>query len=144
MTLLLAAVHGFPAKPLPIHNIFNSVASKRLSDDTIMLYVAGGSNYEGRPYATFEVAKVYDKTTGIQEHTVQKLMIYPNPANDLITIEQSENEINTNIDILNIYGQLIESIQLSGKTTLNVSGYAKGVYLIRMRKTGAATTFVKQ
>jgi hypothetical protein len=56
--------------------------------------------------------------------------MYPDPAVDNITIEASQNVI---IKITNIQGQLIKIFNSTGnKTNIDVSAFARGVYIIRI------------
>ena len=56
--------------------------------------------------------------------------IYPNPANNNITIETG---CNASIEIFNIQGQLIKSLILNDiNTTINVSAFQSGVYTVKM------------
>jgi len=58
-----------------------------------------------------------------------QLTIYPNPASDNLEIITQPK---STIEILNIEGQLIKSLKLTdGKTELDVSDFASGVYIIR-------------
>jgi hypothetical protein len=55
---------------------------------------------------------------------------YPNPATDKITIETLQS---ATIEILNIHGQKILQQQVrQGKTDIDISGFAKGVYVLRL------------
>jgi len=69
---------------------------------------------------------------GIAENTsIEAMRVYPNPASDMINI-QSEN-LTGKIDLLNIHGQLVYSTESTDQLTrIDVSGYQKGIYFIRM------------
>ncbi len=68
---------------------------------------------------------------GINEAADQQVVIYPNPATTLVTIE-SAHAIN-NISIYNTVGQQVYAAGAQGtKTTMNVSNYANGTYMMRM------------
>jgi YVTN family beta-propeller protein len=56
--------------------------------------------------------------------------VYPIPAIDNLTIESPQDAV---IEITNIQGQPILQQQLQqGKTDINISGLAKGVYILRL------------
>ena len=62
--------------------------------------------------------------------------IYPNPSMDgKFNIEMSENSVGTtNIEVLNLMGELIYSIQPTGNTkiTFDISDQPNGIYLIKL------------
>ncbi len=68
--------------------------------------------------------------TGVNEvfgHGVLK--IYPNPANERFYVEHS-NAIRR-IQIFNIFGQLIDELEVSGRTTeINSQAYNPGIYIV--------------
>jgi len=70
--------------------------------------------------------------------------IFPNPAIDNITIETHQK---STMEILNIQGQTIiqQPIQ-QGKTNIDISGLAKGVYILRLNNNDktAVTKIVKE
>jgi hypothetical protein len=68
---------------------------------------------------------------------LSKIKVYPNPANDLIFIESSENLGELSLGLHNIFGQLLvpKRIIQTGKSTLemiDVSDLKPGVYFIRL------------
>ncbi|HNW71229.1 MAG TPA: T9SS type A sorting domain-containing protein [Bacteroidales bacterium] len=57
--------------------------------------------------------------------------IYPNPANDLITIETN---LCSEIEIFDIQGQLIKSMKTNGdKTNIDISGFSRGMYFVKLK-----------
>jgi GH25 family lysozyme M1 (1,4-beta-N-acetylmuramidase) len=89
-------------------------------------------------------------TSGITEQIPNNnFIIYPNPANNNITLENTS--LNDNKDelilIYNLQGQLIlQQPMLRSKTTIDISGFTAGMYFIKV-KTGSGVEvkkFVKQ
>ena len=82
---------------------------------------------------------------GINEITANnKFAIYPNPANDFITIVSPEK---ATIEILNTEGQIIKSIKNHGtKVKIDLVNIPAGVYMIRARtdKEVVTKTFIKK
>jgi len=70
-----------------------------------------------------------DETASINENLNQQPMIvYPNPAKNIITIESKQN---LEIEIFSIEGQKIKSFKLmNNKTDLDVLDLASGVYIL--------------
>ena len=77
--------------------------------------------------------------TGTQQLTIQnsEFIIFPNPANDNITIENTSlDNQGEMISIYNIQGQLLfQQLMEQQKTEINVSGFAGGLYIVQI-KTG--------
>ncbi|MGE0567479.1 MAG: T9SS type A sorting domain-containing protein [Bacteroidia bacterium] len=70
---------------------------------------------------------------GISENTfINMLLIYPNPADDFITVEASSNLIAiSEIRVYDVSGRLVKSISVNNfKKTFSVEGLEKGIYLI--------------
>jgi len=70
--------------------------------------------------------------TGIDEtnNNENNIAVYPNPAKDKLTIKSLQK---STIEILNIQGQIILQQQIQqGKIDINISGLAKGVYILRL------------
>jgi hypothetical protein len=71
-------------------------------------------------------------TLGIKEinNNVSNIAVYPNPAIKDLTIKTSQE---ATIEILNIQGQtILQQILQQGKTDIDISGLAKGVYILRL------------
>jgi hypothetical protein len=69
--------------------------------------------------------------SGINEKELSdRIKVYPNPATDNITIIAPQKSI---IEILNIQGQtIIQQPLQQGKTDIDISSIAKGVYILRL------------
>ncbi len=76
-------------------------------------------------------------TTGISEKiSDNNFIIYPNPANDNITIENAS--LNNNqaemISIYNMQGQLLlQQLIQQQKIEINISGFTNGMYIVRVK-----------
>jgi hypothetical protein len=72
--------------------------------------------------------------------------IYPNPANDKLTLEGSEN--GTDITLINIVGRQVYSGKIeSAVHQISLSGLAEGIYLLQLKAADGAvysTKIVKQ
>jgi PKD repeat protein len=87
--------------------------------------------------------QVIDATTGIKQvsNNNKQIMIYPNPANDVITLE-GEVEIGI-ISIYNTIGELIQQTRSNQKSiTLDISRLASGIYMANAL--GKYSKFIKQ
>ena len=69
----------------------------------------------------------YSSTVGIDEPTENPLTVWPNPAKDFVRIEGTEV---SEAQVYNALGQVVKTVK--GSNEINVSGLAKGVYLLRI------------
>ncbi len=86
-----------------------------------------------------------DNTVSVTEFDFSsKIAIYPNPANDLVTIKISDPNITIDaVKLLNYAGQEVANIKPSnGTNSLNfdVSNYPPGVYFLQLKNTDGITT----
>lgn len=84
---------------------------------------------------------------GIKEASEKiAVSVYPNPANDQLTIEV-EKYMNTTAEIFNLQGQLMQSARLQdSKTILAVNNLANGMYVVKVSNAEGVSTqkFVKE
>jgi hypothetical protein len=84
---------------------------------------------------------------GIHELQESRLSLYPNPADEKITIETSGVTKESNLSIVNIEGQEVLTRQITElKTQLDISSLPSGVYFIRVtnERTVEVGKFVKK
>ena len=97
-----------------------------------------------------KIAKYNSALTGIGERSRSNVMsLFPNPANDQITIEFT-SALNTVLEIKNIFGQTlynetIKSIPAKQSKSIDISAFSKGVYFIRINsgETVISSKFIK-
>jgi endonuclease I len=59
--------------------------------------------------------------------------VYPNPANDAITININSSSANNYVSIRNIYGaSVLNKILVSNNESLSLSSFAKGIYTVQI------------
>ena len=77
------------------------------------------------------VCVINESNVGIQDNMEAKqLVAYPNPCINQITIENMENN---ELQVLNIYGQVIESYTIdSNNYVLNTQNWTLGVYMLKI------------
>ena len=77
---------------------------------------------------------------GLFENDFQKLVIYPNPSNGSFTIDHSLNQQGI-ISVFTTSGKLVCKMTLDGgdKTTFDMSGEPKGIYLIELSCEGVTS-----
>lgn len=123
------------------------------NDSIVLLYRVDGSkpwqpiNYEHQGYGNYGRMIVNDVKTGEyvlgmwdEEHAAINEIkdetgfeVFPNPANNNINIIL-QNEINDNIIMTNIKGQVVKDIAVNGReTTINIEDLANGTYFLKLK-----------
>lgn len=88
-----------------------------------------------------------EATTALTPETIAAMSVYPNPANDLVTVEftaaSETNEVE--VAIFNTMGQMVSSTNFIGpvKTTVDLSDLRTGMYLVIVKEDGAAAHTIK-
>ncbi len=88
-----------------------------------------------------------DQVVAEEEMVESEFNVFPNPAVDWINVNPGNYESQYTLKIYNLQGKLVENQEgLSGQTTVQVSGYPKGVYLFELtgenlRKTKKITVY---
>jgi hypothetical protein len=84
---------------------------------------------------------VYRKLlTGIKDdNSLLRVRIYPNPANENITIEVPNNQENTEAVLFDLNGKQLASKEFNGKTIFDISEISAGIYFIEIRTMNAVS-----
>lgn len=121
---------------------------------TILLAASGGDNdnfivfkdHEGTVVVETDRAFGNSLTTRfyasgvlqVEDNSLEGVQLFPNPAQDLLTITNAEQ---AEIRIFNILGQeLLKTTALSSNETVNVSAFQSGSYFVKISKDGKTTT----
>ena len=73
------------------------------------------------------------------ENQIQSLMVYPNPANSLVTIESPFSTLER-ISVYSITGLLLLEKEVSAnQATIDVSGFASGTYFVKATSKNASS-----
>jgi hypothetical protein len=92
----------------------------------------------------YDTLNVYAWPTSINNNTKNKkqFSIYPNPAKDELMVSIFDDAMG-DVAVYNIYGsKLISQKAINNSLKINVSGLAKGVYLIKYN--GGLQRFIKE
>ncbi len=88
-----------------------------------------GNNYKSR--------FTYSSESYVENNNSEKISIYPNPANDNVLINFSENISVQEIEILNNSSEVISKTGMfrgnNQETSINISGLSPGTYFIRIK-----------
>ena len=64
-----------------------------------------------------------------------QISIFPNPANTSLTLQLPPSSKNIELEITNAIGQkILSQKENTFSATIDISGYAKGVYFIRLKE----------
>lgn len=88
----------------------------------------------------------YLKPSGIDDLTSHNLNVYPNPADNKISIQSGTYLPNISIKIFNCLGKLVIEQSLNRLTDLDISNLEKGVYFLHILSSNQSITqpFIKQ
>ncbi|MCW5519780.1 DUF1028 domain-containing protein [Aureitalea sp. L0-47] len=134
------------------------------SSTTAYLLVYKEDDLPGQPYLRLNVGQqpsgtepidilqgLYDDFLANEDNTLQnKLKLYPNPAKETITLESIPGVELNSIEIFDLNGKLIQSLDLSNTSDLlvelNISSYDSGVYFVKVNSPEGVSSmkFVKQ
>jgi len=79
------------------------------------------------------VSKLSGATSIEEETELVKVSLYPNPANSIVNVETNSKE---SLMVFNLLGKMIYSdTQNNGITTIDVSSWNKGIYLVQVGNT---------
>ncbi|MCD4729319.1 MAG: T9SS type A sorting domain-containing protein, partial [Bacteroidales bacterium] len=117
--------------------------------------INGGSTWEWQPTPTYEMLEsifFVDENTGwaVGRSTILKTMnggflnttnlpiaqaefnIYPNPVSREMVVEAISFNGLSELDLVNLNGQVIHSCQFENETTIDMSNYSSGIYLVKI------------
>jgi hypothetical protein len=79
---------------------------------------------------------------GVAEHSLQNVILYPNPATDNITIICGDNASGSQIEVIDATGRLVLSpYVISGNSVVvDVSSLPEGIYFVRVNKGSVVLT----
>lgn len=86
-----------------------------------------------------------DTTLVVQQNSVCKIRIFPNPVSDILNIDLTSSESKQiDLDILSLDGRVIYTNvlkQVAGVQPINVSAMTQGVYLLRIKSREYSESF---
>jgi hypothetical protein len=80
------------------------------------------------------VMRYRDNTVGLNSvvNSQSSLIIYPNPASDILKIQLPREYINESIQIYNSLGYLVKRVKLSQSNSIDIKGLPNGIYFLRL------------
>lgn len=99
------------------------------------LNIFGSHEYNAGVQSVYKTGKsiiesiIFNYTVGIDDLTNQNLKLFPNPARDIVTINNTKSGY---IEIYNSIGSLVSKRKsFNHKTIINISGFDEGIYLLK-------------
>ncbi|MDN3723010.1 T9SS type A sorting domain-containing protein [Aequorivita sp. SDUM287046] len=113
-------------------------------DNKIIL--AGHSYSAGGDDSEIVVARYTNETLGIADNENVEFRLYPNPANEQITIELSDASSNYQVAIYDVLGKKVYTSEIQKVGQIDVSALASGTYLVKLNSDNKSSVvrFVKQ
>ncbi len=103
-----------------------------------------GTSYNSS-YANPKSVTVVSNTTGIADQEAENAQIYPNPATDFITLQNTETV--DVVEIFNMMGaQVIRKTHVAAGEQINISQLTSGIYFLKQTTDGSTSTqkFIKR
>ncbi len=74
-------------------------------------------------------------TTDVAENKVSSLQVFPNPADENVTINFGEQVVSGTVTLVNVLGETVFSAQLTQTTQVNIEtgNFAAGVYVVQIQ-----------
>ncbi|MCB0768993.1 MAG: T9SS type A sorting domain-containing protein [Flavobacteriales bacterium] len=96
-----------------------------------LLYIPSDATVYGNGNA-HAVRFVMDASVSVNDvTTIEGVTMYPNPTNGILRINTEDFE-KYNVEVINVLGELMMTTSFSGNTTLDLTGFAAGVYNVRL------------
>ena len=110
-----------------------------------ILYISNTAYYYNGSTTYTNKVQVSSTVLGIENYNEIGWNVYPNPVNDILTIETNANKEHR-IEIINLIGQSIYASNFYSKVIIDVSLYPKGVYIIKLSNDKETITkkFIKE
>ena len=114
------------AAPSDVATVVNGlVTSLKEGTVTITATAADGSGISDAIDIVIKVPEPH--VSGIQESSVGQIKVFPNPANDFITLNIAQQSI---VSIHNIVGERVMNQILEVGGTIDISGLVNGIYIV--------------
>ena len=112
-----------------IGNVTTTTFEDEIEESGIYKYSVYAVNANGAMSAPVSVLVEMDYT-GVAENQNANINVYPNPANDVLTINVNSN--NFKYQLINSLGQVVRSGNASNKAVIKVGDLNKGIYFLNI------------
>lgn len=102
------------------------------ASNTMILSITGTS------FASEVNAMIYVGTVNIEDEALQDMLIFPNPATELINIEGNANI--QQVELYNLQGQRV-AMEVGNVRTLSLNGISAGMYIMKVTTDNGTATY---
>lgn len=83
-----------------------------------------------------------DGVAGVNQNLASKLSVYPNPANNVVNIDNNENILVSAVSIVDLNGRTVKSVKFDGVSNaqINISDLSSGMYMMNISSDKGMTT----
>ena len=84
---------------------------------------------------------VTERTTnvGIEDYDAAAISVFPNPTTGMVQVSSSKFQV-SGVDVYDVYGKLLKTDAMMDNSTVDMSGYAAGVYFLRVSTENGVVT----
>ncbi|GIR59921.1 MAG: hypothetical protein CM15mP65_25020 [Crocinitomicaceae bacterium] len=100
-----------------------------------------GVSYPGSVYTAYNEVQVYEDLSwvnSISENTNEKVVIYPNPTNDKISVSVENNNGLVKTEIFDIIGN---RLLVSTENIISIQHFSNGVYVVKVTHNNEVSEF---
>ncbi|MDO7173272.1 T9SS type A sorting domain-containing protein [Mariniflexile sp. AS56] len=133
-------------EPVPTLNTSTDAATGTRNDIVVVrMSLESNANTPTTVFDEIRIGKTWasvvtNPTLGVSKNNLDsKLKIYPNPAQDFITVESNSVKISS-VELYNLIGQKVKSQSVLKDNKLNVSDLSKGMYLLKVNTEDSSAT----
>ncbi|MGE4347297.1 MAG: SBBP repeat-containing protein [Flavobacteriaceae bacterium] len=107
-------------------------------EDTVSF---GSTDLTATGYKDMFLIKLSSDDLATEQYLSEQWKVYPNPVQDILTIEVPQTHSETSVELYNLLGQkIMEYNPVNNTEHIDVSGLAQGVYLLTIRQNGINKT----
>jgi len=110
-------------------------------DFSVDVEISANTSLGAVPYTISYNLTIDASTANLTELNTPELSLFPNPAEDKLTVSVKEP---TSIKVTNVLGTVVLEERINSSKTMNVSGLKNGIYFVTNTVTGRSTKFVKK
>lgn len=118
-----------PAELLDNPNAQNPVATPTEEGEIVFTVEIS----DGTDTKNAEVVVYVENCVGVNEYTTSDVVIYPNPAKDMVNVTLNEDSENISWTLINMHGQVVKKMnEVSGSFEIDLNDVDKGIYFLNV------------